>query len=211
MPQPPWEERYATGDAPWDTGEPDEALMALVASGAVPAAGRVFEVGCGTGTNALWLARQGFDVTACDLAPLALERARAKLAAEGLGERCRFVELDFLYAPLPPGPFDLVFDRGVLHVFDEAAERSRFAERVASLLAPGRSWASLAGSTEGPPRDHGPPRRSLRDLADAVEPWLEVIEVRRVMFVANIPSPAAGWWFVARARDTPAQPSTRRG
>lgn len=209
MPQPDWNARYATEDAPWDTGEPDEHLTALIARGAV-AGTRAIEIGCGTGTNALWLAEQGLEVLGCDVSALAIERARAKLAKLPPATRCQFVELDFLRDPLPDGRFDLAFDRGVFHVFDEAHDRALFAERVASLLAPGGLWTSLAGSTEGPPREHGPPRRTLRDIADAVEPWLEIVELRRVSFKADIPSPAAAWWFIARARETPAQPSTRR-
>jgi SAM-dependent methyltransferase len=206
MPRPDWNDRYATDEVPWDTGRPDENLTDFVASGAVPKEGRAIEIGCGTGTNALWLAKQGLDVVACDVSDCAIERAEAKAHTEP----CRFVTLDFLRDPLPEGPFDFAFDRGVFHVFDEMEERVRFAERVASLLRPGAMWASLVGSTEGPPRDHGPPRRSLRDIVDAVEPHLEVVELRRVMFTANIPSPAAGWWFVARSREVAPQPSTRR-
>ncbi|MCA9621216.1 MAG: class I SAM-dependent methyltransferase [Myxococcales bacterium] len=201
-----WNEDYAAGVMPWDTGEPEPFLVDFVEGGNLSPGARVVEVGCGTGTNALWLARRGFDVIACDCAPLALERARKK--ADGV-PGLRFVEHDFLSDALPEGPFDFAFDRGVFHVFDEAGQRARFAERVGRLLRPGGHWASLAGSTEGPPRDHGPPRRSLRDLADAIEPWLEVVEVRRIEFEAKIPSPAAAWWLLARAREIPAQPSTR--
>ena len=54
--------------------------------------GRALDVGCGTGTNALWLAQRGFDVLGVDLSPLAVEKARAKSA----GVRgCRFEALDF--------------------------------------------------------------------------------------------------------------------
>jgi 2-polyprenyl-3-methyl-5-hydroxy-6-metoxy-1,4-benzoquinol methylase len=58
-------------------GTPDESLVEVVRSGVVTA-GRTLEVGCGTGTNALWLAEQGFAVLGVDVAPLAIERARAK-------------------------------------------------------------------------------------------------------------------------------------
>lgn len=203
-----WNEHYATGETPWDTDEPDACLAELVARGVLPAGARAIDIGCGTGTHALWLAAQGFEVLGCDVSALAIERAQAKLAASKA--RCRFVQHDFLKDDLAEERFDLAFDRGVFHVFDEAAERARFAERVGALLTPTGIWASLLGSTEGPPRDHGPPRRSLRDIAEAVEPFLEIIELRRTDFVADIPSPAAAWWLLSRARETPAQPSTRR-
>lgn len=71
---------------------------------------------------------------------------------------CRFAVWDILVAPPPGGPFHFVFDRGCFHVFDEAGEREQFAAQVAAVLAPGGLWLSLIGSTEGPPREVGPPR-----------------------------------------------------
>lgn len=202
-----WNDRYVTGDLPWDTGEPDEYLVDFVGSGEV-AAGRALDVGCGTGTNALWLARQGFDVVGVDLASAAIDSARAR--HEGSGLPCRFERLDVLAGGLPGGPFDLVFDRGCFHVFDDAPDRAVFAARIAEVLAPGGRWLSLVGSTEGPPREHGPPRRSARDIAEALEPALELLSLRAVMFRANTPRQARAWWVVAGARSEPAQPSTRR-
>jgi SAM-dependent methyltransferase len=207
MPHPDWNERYQDADTPWDTGEPDVHLVEFVHSGAVRP-GRALDVGCGTGTNAIWLAGQGFSVLGVDLAPLAIEQARAKAAGAKL--ECRFESLDFLNDRVPGGPFDLVFDRGCFHVFDEAAERERFAEHVASELAPGGRWLSLVGSTEGPARDWGPPRRTLRDVAEAIEPALEILELRSVEFRANLPGPAAAWLCFSRPREVPAQPSSRR-
>jgi SAM-dependent methyltransferase len=120
----------------------------------------------------------------------------------------QFTVLDFLTAELDGAPFDFVFDRGVLHVFDEAATRAQFAAHVGRVLVPGGHWLSLAGSTEGPPREEGPPRRSARDLVEAVEPVLEIVELRSATF--DGPG-ARAWQLLARAREIPAQPSTRRG
>lgn len=197
-----WNESYAAGDLPWDSGAPDEQLVLAVERGDLRP-GRVLEVGCGTGTNALWLAQRGFDVVAVDVAPLAIEAARRKAPA---GARCELVALDFLAAAPPRAPYDLVFDRGCFHVFDDADTRARFAARVAALLAPGGQWLSLVGSTEGPARDAGPPRRSARDLADAIEPALELVELRTFLFDGRFPA----WAVRSRRRETPAQPSTRR-
>lgn len=199
-----WNSRYAAGDLPWDTGEPDERLVELVRRGDL-APGRALEVGCGTGTNALWLAQQGFDVLGIDLSPLAIEKARAK--AQGA---CRFEVLDFIDGPLPDEKFAFVFDRGCFHVFDEATVRTRFAARVAACLGPNGRWLSLIGSTEGPPREAGPPRRSAREVLDAIEPSLELIELRAVNFNVKEESPAAAWCCLSRQREVPAQPSTRR-
>ncbi len=201
-----WNDDYANGFLPWDTGEPETELVAAVESGVI-APGRALEVGCGTGTNAIWLAQRGFEVVAIDVAPLAIEQAGKKAADAGVA-----IELavhDFLAAPIDGGPFALVFDRGVWHVFDEHDQRATFARHVAGSLGAGGQWLSLAGSTEGPPRDHGPPRRSARDLVTAVEPVLEIVELRAMEFDADIPTVARAWTMRARVRDVPPVASTR--
>ena len=150
------------------------------------------------------MAERGFDVLGVDVSPLAVERARAKM--EGRALRCRFAALDFLAATPPGGPFQFVFDRGCFHVFDEPDERQRFAARVAAALAPGGLWLSLIGSTEGPPREVGPPRRSAVEVTLAIEPALEIVELRSAEFHGH---GAKAWFCLSRQRTMPAQPSTR--
>ena len=203
MPYPSWNESYASGQLPWDTGQPEPLLVQFVTSGAV-APGPTLEIGAGTGTNAIWMAERGFDVLGVDISPLAVESAHAKM--EGRALRCRFAAWDFLAAPPPDGPFQFVFDRGCFHVFDEPGERERFAAQVAASLAPGGLWLSLIGSTEGPPRDVGPPRRSVREVTVAIEPALEIVELRSAEFRGNN---ANAWFCLSCRRTMSAQSSTR--
>jgi SAM-dependent methyltransferase len=126
------------------------------------------------------MAERGFNVLGVDVSPLAVEKARAKMEARRLP--CRFEALDFLAGTPPDGAFQFVFDRGCFHVFDEPDERQRFATRVAATLAPGGLWLSLIGSTEGPAYDAGPPRRSAVEVILAIEPVLEVVELRSAEF-----------------------------
>lgn len=203
MPHPSWNESYASGQLPWDTGEPEPLLVEFVTSGAVTP-GSTLEIGAGTGTNAIWMAERGFDVLGVDVSPLAVERARAKM--DGRVLRCRFAASDFLAASADSGPFHFVFDRGCFHVFDEPDERQRFAARVAAALAPDGLWLSLIGSTEGSAREVGPPRRSACEVTNAIEPALEIVELRSVEFRGH---GAKAWFCLSRQRTTPAQPSTR--
>jgi hypothetical protein len=76
------------------------------------------------------------------------------------------------------------------------------------VLAPGGLWLSLIGSTEGTPRDTGPPRRSARDLVSAIEPVLEMVELRSIHFDLHLEMPPAAWLCLSRVRAVPAQPST---
>jgi len=202
-----WNERYLAGDLPWDIEGADPHLVDFCER-RILRPGRLLDVGCGTGTNALWLAQRGFEVCGIDIAPKAIEMAEAKRRAAAVD--ARFSVLDFLSEDVAGAPFDVVFDRGVLHVFDSAEDRARFAQRVAQLLAPGGQWLCLAGSTEGPARDHGPPRRTARDLMLAVEPVLELVSLQSSTFDADLPSTAMCWVMLSRVREVPAQPSTLR-
>ena len=99
MPHPCWNESYAAGELPWDTGEPEPLLVEFVTSGRVRPT-RTLEIGSDTGTTSLWLAERGFEVLGIDVAPLAVERANAKLEGRRCG--CLFATLDTL-AACPPG------------------------------------------------------------------------------------------------------------
>ena len=117
MPHPSWNESYASDESlPWDTGTPDPLLVEVIESRAI-APGRTLEIGCGTGTNAIFLAQHGFDVLGIDISEVAVARARVK--AQG---RCRFEAVDFLAAAPAGDPFQFVFDRGCFHVFDGEGE-----------------------------------------------------------------------------------------
>lgn len=78
-----WDERYRRDgeDTPIFSGRPNGALVAAV-SGTSP--GTVLEVGCGEGADAVWLAEQGWDVTAIDPSAVALDRAEQAAAAAGV-------------------------------------------------------------------------------------------------------------------------------
>jgi SAM-dependent methyltransferase len=126
---------------PWDTNITPPELTRLVEDGdpeRLPA-GRALDLGCGTGTNCLYLARHGWDVTGIDFAALAVARARAKAAQGGLlsgsvrflqGDVTRLEALD-----LRPG-YQLAIDLGCFHGI-APARRADYAAGVTRLAAPG--------------------------------------------------------------------------
>jgi SAM-dependent methyltransferase len=189
-----WDTRYREGATPWNIGRPGAHLQAAVKSGLI-APCRLLEVGCGTGTDAVWLARQGFEVTACDISGIALAQAKDRAKEHD-------VKIAFVHGSFPDErvAFDVAYDRGVFHVPEEREPRAQFAASVAACLRAEGLWVSLSGSTDGPPRDHGPPRLSVRDIAEALEPHFEIISLTDTMFEADLPSPARGFWTVARKR-----------
>ena len=78
-----WQERYLSGDLPWDTNRPSVELQRVLREECLEPC-RAIELGCGTGTNSVWLAQQGFEVVGVDLAPAAIDRARQRAAAAGV-------------------------------------------------------------------------------------------------------------------------------
>lgn len=90
-----WNERYAAGPEPSPRAPEALERWPEVAS-LLPAAGRCLDIASGTGAVSLWLAQQGFGVTALDVSDVAIGRLRAAAAASGLSDRidARTVDLD---------------------------------------------------------------------------------------------------------------------
>lgn len=103
-------EWYRAGKPPWDNGTTPPELVAAVTGDAAPTPGRALELGCGTGTNAVYLARHGWDVVGVDLIDDAVRQARAKAEAAGVGVRLLCGDASRLDDLDVPGPFGLFFD-----------------------------------------------------------------------------------------------------
>jgi SAM-dependent methyltransferase len=97
-----WNERYGAAERVW-SGDPNPQLVDRV-SGLHP--GRALEVGCGEGADAIWLAQQGWEVTALDVSQTALDKAAAHAAQAGVAIAWQQVDLDGWTGK--PGAFDLV-------------------------------------------------------------------------------------------------------
>ncbi len=134
---------YRIGFTPWDTGQVPRELSALLeGAGALPA-GRALDIGCGTGTQAMYLAGIGWHVTAIDAVDRPLARARARADAAGVSVdwiKADVAELGAL--GLEPG-FTLAFDRGCFHGLGDS-ERAAYAAGITALAAPGASLLMMA-------------------------------------------------------------------
>jgi SAM-dependent methyltransferase len=172
-----WDEHYRTGDAPWDTGQPSSELVRTVAEDRITP-GPALELGCGTGTNAVWLAQQGFEVTAVDLSPLAVEQAERRAADAGV--RVRLLVGNVLNPPDLGGPYRFFFDRGCYHVVrrDGVDGYLRTLERV---TGPGTVGLVLAGNAREP-HDPGPPVVEEREIREELGRLFEVVRLREFRF-----------------------------
>ncbi|MER7502159.1 class I SAM-dependent methyltransferase [Nonomuraea pusilla] len=117
---------------PFFADKPDENLASYVERGLIRP-GRVLDLGCGPGRNAVYLASRGFEVDAVDLAPAAVAWGEQRAAEAGV--EVRFVVGDAFTAELP-GPYDLVYDSGCLHHLPPH-RRVTYRALLDRVLAPG--------------------------------------------------------------------------
>jgi SAM-dependent methyltransferase len=161
-----WNRRYETADTPWDSGLVSRELRRVVEAGDVKPC-RAIELGCGTGTNAIFLAQQGFDVTAVDLAPSAIERANAK--AQESKVTAKFLHADVTKLDELQTPPDFVFDRGCYHCVRRAGLLDGYLATLARLTKPGARMLVLAGNPDAG-EEGGPPKVTAAQLTAEFEP-----------------------------------------
>jgi SAM-dependent methyltransferase len=192
-----FEERYRSGDTPWDHGRVDDNLIAVVSGHGISRC-RALDIGCGSGENAIWLAQQGFEVDACDISPTAIRQGAGKLSAAG--PQVHFLVADFLADPIPDAPFGFVFDRGCLHSMEDDTDRKRFAEKVFGLLEEGGQWLSLVGNADEGEREIGPPQLTASELVAVVEPFFEILSLHSGHFGSDQAIPPRAWICMMRKR-----------
>lgn len=125
-----WDGVYAARPAA-DAPRPNARLTETV-SGLPP--GQALDLGCGEGGDALWLASQGWHVTAVDISAVAVERLTALVGSHGLGDRVDAARHD-LQASFPQGGFDLVCAHYLHTPF--GLDRSTVLRSAAHVLRPG--------------------------------------------------------------------------
>jgi len=143
-----WDERYAAGKTPWDYGGVPPQLRHYLA--ARPNGGRALVPGCGSGHEIAAFHAAGYDVTAIDFAPAAVERARANLGPR-LGERVLLG--DFFTHDFAAAPFDVIYERTFLCALPPDL-RAPYAARMRQLLASGGALIGLfylGEEMDGPP------------------------------------------------------------
>ena len=171
--------RYAQGETPWDSGTPSEELLRNLNAGKLTGK-TVLEIGCGTGTNAVELARRGFHVTAADIVDQAIKTARDKARAANVTVDFRVA--DVMQADLG-GPYDILFDRGVYHCL-----RTENLKRLQAFLTKathtGSWWLSLAGNAKED-TDPGPPVVTEDEIRSELGTLFDIVELSEFRFASN--------------------------
>jgi SAM-dependent methyltransferase len=129
----------------WDTDEPQPELEVLVKD---RPPGRALDIGCGTGSNAIYLAKKGWDVVGVDFVAQAVEAAKAKGLAAGSSASFVVGDVTQLGKAGVRGPFDLLIDIGCYHAIPDGF-RDAYVAGIAAVARKGADFY-LAGVSDAP-------------------------------------------------------------
>ena len=186
--RPSWNDVYE-GAPPWDIGRPQPAFVALAEAGRL--AGKVLDVGCGTGEQVLLAASHGAEATGIDIAELAIEKARRKALERGVS--ATFVTGDVLHLDRLGSRFDVITDSGVFHVFDDG-DRARFVASLGTALRPGGTYYMMCFS-DRQPGDWGPRRVAQDEIRDAFAEGWSVRSIEPSRFAVTLDDDGALAWL----------------
>jgi ubiquinone/menaquinone biosynthesis C-methylase UbiE len=153
-----FEQAYA-GKAPWDIGKPQPSIVGV----ADQIRGAVLDCGCGTGENALFLARRGCQVTGIDFLEEPIRRASQK--AREQESTASFQVKDALTLGSWEERFDAILDCGLFHVFGDE-DRHKYVSGLSNVINPGGKLYLMCFSDEEP-GTQGPRRVTRNELEQA--------------------------------------------
>ena len=135
----PYEDRYRrvynAGARFWENPISTEELVDFVRHRNISKGSMVIEFGCGEGRDSIFLAKSGFNVTAVDIAPSAIKRAKEWAKEEG-------VEVDFQVSDvtalkgIPNGYYDFGINIGCQQMFPEYEDRRKHFSEAFRVLKP---------------------------------------------------------------------------
>lgn len=130
---------YLVGFKPWDSGEPPPQLVAVVEGPDALPPQKALDLGCGTGTNSIYIAQHGWDVTGIDFVPRAVTVAKRKAAEAQTSPRLMVGDVTRL-AELGIGTdYSLLLDLGCFHSIPDAA-RDAYVRGVTAVARAGATF-----------------------------------------------------------------------
>lgn len=161
----------------WTAGTASPEIIKLVWDGVIAPGARVLDVGCGIGSESVFMAARGMRVTAIDISPSAIETGKKLAAAYS-------VEVDFrcadaLALPCADSEFDVYCDQGCFHHMADD-ERPRYVSELSRVLKPGGMFVlrSFSDKIPGGPQ---PRRISSKELLDTFAGQLRLEHLERVL------------------------------
>lgn len=182
-----WQQRYREtppDQMPWHREQPAEGLVEVVQRGLLPR-GVTVDLGCGTGTDLMYLARQGYQVIGVDIAIEALRFARQRFQQAGL--HIPLIQADARFLPFRDASIDLICDSGCFHSFAPEI-RPMYAQSVARVIKPGGMLFMREFHIDQPqPPEGGPYRLSLEEFIEVFSPHFRFLAAGEI-YCAELPA-----------------------
>lgn len=192
------------GPPPWNIGEPQPELAALIAAGKVRS--DVLDAGCGFAELSLALAADGYTVVGIDITPTAIAAATKAAAERGL-TTASFEQADITSFSGYDGRFATVIDSTLYHSLPVEG-LDGYLSSVHRAAAPGAHFYVLVFAKGAFPAEMEPKPNEVdeAELRDRVSKYWEIDEIRPAFIHANIPvippdAPAPPFEFPAHDRD----------
>lgn len=191
---PDWDAAYQgksetfQGEPPWNIGEPQPQLAALIEAGKFH--GSVLDVGCGHAETSLRLAALGHITVGLDSSPTAIDAARAAAAERGL-TNATFEVADITDFSGYDGRFNAIVDSTLFHSIPVEA-RGGYQRSISRAAAPGASYYVLVFAVGAFPPGIGPNAVTADELRAVVEPYWVIDELRPATIHSNIPEALPG-------------------
>ena len=173
-----WDKYWVTflDQIPWEADCPDTNLVKYLEK---ISPNDVLDMGCGSGINSNYIHEKGIAVIGVDISTTAIGLAKERYP------NVHFDLGDVLSLKIEK-KFDLVFDKGCFHVFNNKEEREMFAKSVRNLLSEDGVWLSIIGSAEALHVQENPPKRTLTEIVEAIEPYLKIEKIESTYIQTNI-------------------------
>ena len=165
--------KYPLGSLGWELGKPRPILVEFVEKGLIKK-GKTLDLCCGAGTNTIYLAEKGFEVTAIDISQRAIEYAKKK--AEQANVKINFMVQSFVDLSIEDEEFDFVFDMGCFHHV-EIMNRHRFIKGVHRVLKKAGDYLLTCFSYKnGPAWNHF----TEKQIISLFSGYFEINEIRHI-------------------------------
>ena len=163
--------KYPLESLGWELGRPRPILVELIEKERIKK-GKALDICCGAGTNTVYLAEKGFEVTGIDISSKAIEYAKKN--AEQANVKINLMVQNFVNLPFGDEEFDFVFDMGCFHHV-EVEDRTKFIEGVHRVLKKGGSYLLTCFSYKnGPAWNHF----TKKQIIDLFSDFFEIIEIK---------------------------------
>ncbi len=153
--------KYSLEEIPWHEDKPDKAFIELIEKNKIKI-GVALDVCSGAGSNTIYLAKNGFDVTTIDISETATKIAQKRAEEAKVAKQCQFFSGDILKFKMSENNYDFIFDRGCYHHIPRE-NKPKFAQIISDALKKGGKYYLICFSDKNPSWEKNVSKQEIRE------------------------------------------------